>query len=128
MESLTADVEVCLDARKTQAINGCCVGMSLLVHSPSYAVSFFDARGLRLFFLAPIPHPTRSKGAAEMSKIDQQIEAAKARVEKLDEKIGRMMSDRVTAEDKLAALYARRDGPSRLTNALNTIMAPGFGS
>lgn len=63
-----------------------------------------------------------------MTKIDRQIEAAKAKIEKLDDKIGRMLSDRVTAEDKLAALYERRDGPSRLTNALNTIMAPGFGS
>jgi hypothetical protein len=64
------------------------------------------------------------------ANIDRQIEAAKAKIEKLDETIGRMMSNRVDMEDKLAALYARKNNkyPSPLAKALGTIMAPGFGS
>jgi hypothetical protein len=66
-------------------------------------------------------------GAGLMATIDNKIAAKLKRIEALDARIGRMMSDRVTLEDELALLYAQKSAPSPLASALKTILAPGFG-
>ena len=40
MKSLTADVEVSLDALETQAINGSGIGVKRFVHMPHYHVKY----------------------------------------------------------------------------------------
>ena len=62
-----------------------------------------------------------------MSAIDNQIEAQRNRIAVLDARIGRLMSQRVSLEDKLAGLYERQSGQTPLRKALDTILAPDFG-
>lgn len=44
-----------------------------------------------------------------MTPTDLRIAAQKRKIDALDERIGRLMSKRVDEEDKLAALYEKRD-------------------
>lgn len=40
MESLTADIEVSLDALESQAVNGGGIGVKRFVHTPNYHVKY----------------------------------------------------------------------------------------
>lgn len=60
--------------------------------------------------------------------IENRIEAQKRKIEVIDYRIGRLMSQRVDMEDKLAKMYEEKDQPSRLQKSLETILSPEFGA
>ena len=76
LDSARRDVEMALDALSSEAINSGGVWV-LRFHVGFLARTIFTVKRtmfLTPIFFAPIPHPTRSKGAAEMTTENEWIE------------------------------------------------------